>query len=267
VGIEGKERTEKFGAVLSDAEKKWFVESINDFLRGVHGSPYAQPPVKAEPLPVGAVSPHQLSAGSHVTLLDAPAGELRFRLAGFPRGRTRTVLGLGALLFAAGWIYGFLWNAFSDLGNQPDLGDWLGAGVMVLMAACGLMPLFFAMYAFWGKLTVHLTPKALSCRSQVGPLRFGKTVPPFSVKRVVIRKAIEVKSGDVDETAIRNNKVCFVEGPGFKMPLTSNHDLQTAREVAGLMTAKLRDMGFDPVSEELFEADYPDDQRGDDVAG
>ena len=256
VAIEGTDRTAKFGTRLSREEKNWFIENLNRFL---NVSPSAsewndldqQDAHPATDVIPEKISPYDLSVGSLVTVEESHSNRLKFHYPAFPKSKMLKSMMRFVALFSLVWmaiVYfcfapGFTKN--NEVGFQVV--EFMIAGVMFFS---GLLPFLVILGLMKSRITVDLSPERICGRWHFGPLSVQKELPTASLTRVALTNRLD-KSRPSNKNTIRvghkslhSLKVCTVFAREEFLPLTTFHELATAREIAGLLIHRLEEMGI-----------------------
>jgi hypothetical protein len=81
----------------------------------------------------------------------------------------------------------------------------------------------------------------------LGPLKFRREVPVGEIRQVVLTQNPDDESpasrGRRGRGSYREAVTCVVASDTLRIPLTSNHDLPTVRQLAGIIRGRLRKMG------------------------
>jgi hypothetical protein len=270
IEVRGRERTVKFGTSLSDAEKDWLVDRLNDFfaIGAAANSDDATTPTSADPTDDGdqaaglAEPPLPSIAGTRLTAADLPSecairvvldspAELRFCLAAAQNRTAKWVVAGFCLLFSLCW-YGFiLGDLLKNLHEPAGPFAWiqiLFALFLVPFLVAGLFPLGFGLMALFGAITVHLTRETLSCRWSLGPIGWTKRLPTAAISLVRVESGDNRNSRTRQTGRTRGNqtsqRACIVWAGDKRIPLTLLHDDDVMVQVAMLVRTKLNEMGY-----------------------
>lgn len=206
----------------------------------------ATPPAEPAARPL---RPDELPAGSDVRIEEATSELLRFSLPGAPRG-LGWIVGPFALLFSAGWYAVLLFAMWGDVSGAlglPNLVTWLFKLPFLL---AGLMPLGIGLYALWGRTIVSIGRETLTVRWAVGPLGYQRSVRIEQIAAVELASFAErrknprvrVRAG----TRTDNERCCVVRtSAGKRLPVTLFGDEAMHQQVAGLVRARLAELGRD----------------------
>jgi hypothetical protein len=245
--INGTNRTAKFGTALSREEKLWFVATINSFLRVAGIVPAAGEPSSSKRVVFDDLLPEDLSTNSAVTVHAGKRDRLSFSLPAVPSGKVRTLLALFASGFALLWIGTTSRTALAAFGNEMDVIDWVAVLMPGVMTLAGVVPLSVAAFAVLGRTAIEVTPETLRCRWGIGKIGYGVTWSTPQITHVMVAVPMAEKYARDESRRVPQSsdvKVCMVFAGTKMIPLTTFHDLQTAREVAGLTRGQLHGMGF-----------------------
>ncbi len=267
IEVQGQERAVKFGTSLSDAEKDWLVDRLNDFLAtgAAANSNDDAPPVSSDSTDGGnramglAEPPLPSIAGMRLTAADLPPesairivldspGELRFCLAAAQNRTAKWCVAGFCLLFSMIW-YGFtVGDLLKNLNEPAGPFAWFQILFLVPFLVVGLFPLGFGLMALFGVITVHLTHETLSCRWSLGPIGWTKRLPTAAISQVRVELGDNRNSRTRQTGRTRQNQAaqlaCIVWAGDKRIPLTLLHDDEVMVQVATLVRTKLIDMGY-----------------------
>jgi hypothetical protein len=255
VAIEGVDSTAKFGTRLTREEKEWFVENINSFLN-VSSSPSEtgnlnrQDADSSTDIIPEKLSPYDLSEESLITVDESHAERLKFHYLAFPKsGKLKAILGFVAL-FTLIWM-SFVFFFFGLGLNENKKAEFQVFEIIVtgMMTLGGFMPIFLIVGVMRSRITIDLNSDRISGRWHFGPMSVKKEFPTASVTRVALTNRLEKSRRhkntiEVGPKSLRDLKVCTVFAGEEFMPLTTFHELATAREISGLLIHRLGEMGI-----------------------
>lgn len=268
IEVQGQDRAVKFGTSLSDAEKDWLVDRINEFLN-VSGNavisdgsaPLAEinsagdgsvaPGLAEPPIPPGSdagLEPGSLPSDSPIRVEEDSPDVLRFGLAAAQNPVAKWCVAGFMLLFSLIW-YGFTLSSLLNIRHNP-----VGPHTIIELlfslpfVVVGLVPLGFALMALFGVITVSLTRETLSCRWSVGPFGWTKRLPTAAISQVRVESGDNQNLRTRQPSRVRRNQVtqraCIVWAGEKRMPLTLLHDDEVMVQVAALVRTRLQDLGF-----------------------
>ncbi len=262
VALEGENRTAKFATRLSRPEKDWLRIRINQFLHpdelavdvGANDSGESLGESLIEKFSaaenVVPVESGSLTPDSKVRILADHSYELRFSLKAIPHSGARYAVSCFVLVFAVIWLTASLGSVIGMIvqGGDADGGqfDWFDVLFGCTFAIPGLIPLGIAAAVARGRVTTTLTEEMLHVRWGWGPIGKSKSMPTDSITDVTISRREMRKTDNPDRNVIQigsNTALCFVHGYDSVIPLTTFHDAQTTREVAGLVKNQLLKFG------------------------
>ncbi len=249
VAVNGSNRTARFATALSRDEKLWFVETINGFLGTLET---VAPGAEAEPsspkrVVFEDITPEDLAADSEVRVHESHRDRLVFSLPVLPSGRVRTLIALFSLTFAVLWLGTTGNSAFRAIGDDMDIIDWVAVLISGTFTLAGVVPLLVAVFAIRGKARVDLSPETVGCHWGLGKIGYRLALPTPSVTHVMVAVPIAEKYARRESRRVPQSndvKVCMLFAGTRMIPLTTFHDLRTAKEVAGLARGQLHRMGF-----------------------
>lgn len=247
VVVNGTNRTAKFGTALSREEKLWFVERVNGFLRVADIATAPAEPSSSKRVVFDDLVPQDLSTDSAVIVHAGERDRLSLSLPALPRGKVRAFMALFAIVFALFWMGTTSGTLLSAFGNEMDVIDWLSVVISGVMALGAVVPLAVAAFAIFGRTAIEVTPETLRCRWGIGKIGYGLTLSTPQITHVMVAVPMAEKYARDESRRVRQSsdvKVCMVFAGTKMIPLTTLHDLQTAREVAGLTRGQLHRMGF-----------------------
>jgi hypothetical protein len=136
--------------------------------------------------------------------------------------------------------------------NENDLVGFQVFELIVagLMSLSGLLPILVILGLVRSRITVELSPERLLGRWHFGLLSVKKELPTASITRVALTNRLEKYRSHNKNTikvgpkSLHDLKNCTVFAGKEFMPLTTFHELVTAREIAGLLIHRLREMGI-----------------------
>jgi len=250
VEVSGSNRTAKFGTALSREEKNWLCDQINHFLRKDSADPSTDESQRflARAIPIEDLNPAELPVESPILIQEAQTDRLQFT---FPicsiKGGGWVAILFG-LIFSSVWGFGTGNDILSHVGKHMDLFDVFVTLFLGLFFLVGMLPLLFVFAFLFSKTTVELTPEEFRCRWHSGPLGYQKIIPTQDIT------SIELKQPSSAETARRrrrtkngksanNRPSCIVNTATSTLPITFMTELETTRQIAGLLQYQLRQMG------------------------
>jgi len=255
IEVPGKDRAAKFGTALSDAEKDWVVDRINEFLAvekpaaaqtgmAEHGAAIPTAPSDH----YDRLEPADLADGSQVHIDEDSADLLQFH---YPAGSTspnRWLLGLFMVLFSGGWFSLLFTLAGTILRKAPIAVAIVVAVFLIPFVVAGLLLLGIGILAIAGQVTVRLTREKLSCRWHVGPLGYSKRLATEAIDGVRIESVGTPRQnprvrGAKGSTQTGSPIACVVHARSRTMWLTLMQDKRAAREIASLIRTRLEDTG------------------------
>jgi len=266
IEVQGQTRPAKFGIPLSDPEKDWLVDRINEFLDVVTvrvvtsaGSETVDQPdgSAGEPAPDAIadkcyerLTPATLPADSRIAIDEDSAEGLQFHYLAVGHAGLRWVVPIVTIPFSLVW-YGFLF-AFIGMAWQMPAG---GMSVVFTLFAIpflivGLFPLGIGLLAFRGHTTVRLTRETLSCRWHVANLGRSKRVGTSAIDDIRVENAISaagqnprIRGAKTAGKAAPNLAICLVRAGSRKILLAILQEEQIHWQVASLLRTRLQDMG------------------------
>ncbi len=243
IEINGTNRTEKFGVALSDREKNWFVDSINNFL-GAAGVTAACEAVldRSGGQLVQSLSPRELPQGSEITIDDATADRLAFHFPIVPPGQRAGYWGCSSVPFL---IAPILVNLVFFLADVE-----VNALVPGLLFALPFISLVLLTMVYRGDGQVEVTREQLSIRWRIGPFRPGQTVDNAAIQRIAIVDVADTGSRSRTKNrsqprGVKPTKVCRAFA-GEKWVTLGGvlNEVECSRQAGGLVRYQLEQMGF-----------------------
>lgn len=236
VAVRGVDRTEKFGTALTEIEKQWFVDSINGFLgaAGIRGA-CEELLQKSGGEVVAAFSPADLPETGDITLEESTPEHLRFHLPLIPPGGIRKMMGCAGAAFLVTTVIPHAAVFFL----KADIGILMHAA----MLAVPMVVLYGFLFAWRGRITVDITRENFVARWHWGRYGMRKTLANSAINRISIVRH-ETHKSSRSSLQPDESRVCEVRAGNETAPLTTMHDVETARRVGGLVRYQLERMGF-----------------------
>ena len=154
-------------------------------------------------------------------------------------------------LFSLVWIafvYTFLIQGLNE--NDQNGFQIIKIFFAALMTFGGLLPVLVILGLKRSLITIDLSRERFVGRWHFGPMSVKKELPTDSITRVALTNRLE-KSGvhnkhtiNLGPESLQSVKVCTVYAGEELMPITTFHELATAREIAGLLIHRLEEMGI-----------------------
>jgi len=283
VVVAGSNRTVKFGTRLSEEEKSWVVERLNQFWQ-VGSENEAQwsgrqcpecnaylvtlktdarfCPECGKSLPeswivplmsIPEITPSKLDGSSDI-IVDQETGEaLQFHLPAVAKGSLRTwasnILMIGGLVWSGIAIYHLL-DALA--GRQLDAFAIFGMVFQFLFTLPGLVMFLAGLFVQQGRITIAIDPEWFCVRWHFGKLGYTKRYMTSSIERVQLLTAVAEKGEKgrpaLEDTASDESVVATVHVGKSFVAMTTNHSQHIARTVAGLVKTHLELLDVDLVS-------------------
>ncbi|MBI3864636.1 MAG: hypothetical protein HY290_22385 [Planctomycetia bacterium] len=271
IELRGQTRAAKFGTSLSEAEKDWLVDRINEFLAPpAETNPATNPAAGLAPPETSAtpdnpalpadqtvapatpvavrLEPGSLPADGPIRMDEDSPDMLKFHFTAAQNRGVRWGIAGFFLLFSAIW-YGTTLSFLFKVGPSGFGFRMLFEILfMVPFLVVGLFPLGMGLMAAFGVLTVRVTRETLSCRWSVGPFGWTKRVPAGLISSVRLEapessnpRVRRAGMGAKDSVSLQ---ACVVRFGEKKLLLTlfQNADLQ--QQVTALVRTRLEDMGY-----------------------
>ncbi|MBS0262985.1 MAG: hypothetical protein JSS02_13655 [Planctomycetes bacterium] len=255
VEVPGSPRAARFGTALSEREKEWLVDRINDFLSP---SSAAAPSAATKPRPgppAAASSVGQDDRITHLAARDLPADslievvidepeQLQIRMPVAPSNLVKWFMVGFCTLFCLIWfgvaLHGLVTRGLPR-GGMAIVAELVHA---LPMLVTGLFPLGLGLLALGGSISIDVTRSFLSCRWAVGPFGWTKRLPTPEITHLS-GEPDTVRSGG--RTRIRttaNSQNQYQVWAGDKsLLLTLLHDDTVGVQVAALVRTKLEELG------------------------
>lgn len=258
IAVEGTDGTIKFGTPLTVAEKDWFVDTINAFLRL---SPLRE---QCPSLPAESSSPPQ---PAFVTLLPAyePAptqpgeiGEILSRVQAvvdqtdperlrieFPASSMGVGRWVGVaflVVFATCW-YGFLIGSALMVPAPANAFGLVRHVHLIPFFIAGLMPLGALSFCLAGRLAVDVTPGLIHCRWHVGWLGYSRSLEVTPVTKVAVMvppsRPDNPRIKQTTTSSLTGKAICLALAGTKFLPLTLTTDRDVNQALAVLINEKL----------------------------
>jgi hypothetical protein len=242
VQIGGHGRDLQVPAVLSVAEQVWLIGQINAFLHGpetaaslrCRGSAVTSNPGWS-PVPSA-----ELLANSPIGLREDSPQRLRLELADFPNRTGRWLCTAGVLTVAG---FGLRSQIRERLAEVPGWGAML-PWTIAFHVVCWILGVATFAFVIWRKTFIDLTPEELQLRIGVGWLFETTKLPTLQIRGVVVSRCHKlpmVRELDANHPdALQDGTTdCLVVGEQSRVVVAKNRSLVIARQVAGLLVAKL----------------------------
>lgn len=265
VEVKGQNRAAKFGTPLSNEEKDWLVDRINEFL-GVADSPVEDDPVeepirepaRVEPEPLPVIDPASLPADGDIEIEESTREHLRFNIqnrSGAPLRWLSLTFAVPFTIFWYGMLFTMLGTMFfgkNGVFNGKDamdaiLGVCFGLFFIPFFVA-GLLPVGTTLFYCKGRATVDLTREKLTCRWHLGRVGYSRSVPTATIEKVGVESVSQTKTPRHARTRAQSLPICVVRAGPKSIWLTvfrASEDPNAAMHqiVASLLRAKLAEMG------------------------
>jgi hypothetical protein len=243
VTVTGLDRKEQFGVRLGDAEKRWFVRTINEFLHGPEavavdewGRPLDE--FDREELPtenVESLAPHELPADSPIRIDESFVDGLRFSLP-FLTGGLANGCAVGFGCAGILWI-GVTLSIAAVLVGQ---GEAFFAILPAFVALGGLPVLAIGLAAKRARVTVQVDADRVRMRWHLGPIGGTQSVDHAAITGIGL--GTTSKSSTNGRVTARG-KGCILRAGGKSYPLTTTHGEEVGRQVGGILRYELERRG------------------------
>lgn len=242
VHIGGVGPTMRVAAGLSHDEKLWLIDRINQFLQVLAadltaaGDDVAVTPVRG----LRPLLAKEIPANSAIAILEDSPHRMRLSLAHGPVGTVPWVL---TALVAAGTMYGVRSQIRDRLAESAVRGAML-SGAIAFHVVCGLLFALFWVYLIWRRTIIDLTTEHLELRTGVSWLSRSTLVPTNEIRGVLVVRQHKLSRlseiSDNHPDAVQEETTdCLVIGERSRTVLVEDRSLLVARQVAGLLAAKL----------------------------